>query len=229
MPGAERIREVLKGALHRLSIHCAIVAEIWKEAGLSNAPVELWPCFTESWSPTIGDPSVMGWVTVAAYGLTALLTARLAFGRGGRPERLFWILLCLLLVALTINKQLDLQSALTAFARCLSKVQGWYESRRYVQTGFILGLLAASLVFLIALILTMRRSLRRTWAAVLGVVLLTGFVAIRAVGFHHFDILIKSDISGFRINWLLELGGIGLILANTIALLVSSRKIAEAE
>lgn len=185
---------------------------------------DVWTCFDDRWSPTIGDPSVMGWVTVAAYGLTALLTAKLAVSRSGAPERFFWLMLALLLAALTVNKQLDLQSALTAFARCLSKAQGWYENRKGVQTGFILGLLAASTIFLIALGLAMRRHLRRTWLAVLGACFLTGFVAIRAVGFHHFDVLIKSDFNGIRINWLLELGGIGLILANVIALLAAGRK-----
>ena len=190
-------------------------------------PTEIWPCFQDRWSPTIGDPSVMGWVTVAAYALTAVLTARLALSDRGRPERLFWLMLCLLLAALTVNKQLDLQSALTAFARCTAKVQGWYENRKVVQTGFILALLGLSLVFLVALGIAMWRHLRRTWMAVLGLVFLTGFVAIRAVGFHHFDILIKSDFAGVRTNWLLELGGIGLILANVVALLVASREMLE--
>ena len=185
--------------------------------------IEVLTCFSDRWSPTIGDPSVMGWVTVAAYGITALLTAKLALGRSGAAEKFFWLMLAVFLAALTINKQLDLQSALTAFARCLAKAQGWYENRKWVQTGFILGLLGASLVFLVALFFGMRHHLRRTWAAILGLCFLTGFIAVRAVGFHHFDILIKSDISGIKINWLLELGGIGLILANVIVLLAAGR------
>lgn len=192
-------------------------------------PTHVWPCFQDSWSPTIGDPSLVGWFTVAAYALTAFLTARLAFGKGGRPERVFWLMLFVLLAFLTVNKQLDLQSALTALARCMAKVQGWYESRRGVQTGFILSLLGASAVFLLILAVTMWRHLRRTWMAVLGLVFLTGFVAIRAVGFHRFDVLIKSDVAGVRVNWLLELGGIALILANVVALLFISRQNAEAE
>ena len=187
-------------------------------------PTHVWPCFQNSWSPTIGDPTVMGWVTVAAYAFAAFLTARLAFGVAGRPERFFWLMLFVVLMFLTINKQLDLQSALTALARCMAKVQGWYEARRGVQTGFILALLGASAVFLLILAVGMWRHLRRTWMAVLGLVFLTGFVAIRAVGFHHFDVLIKSDVAGIRINWLLELGGIALILANAVALLFISRQ-----
>ena len=34
-------------------------------------------------------------------------------------------MLFVVLMFLTINKQLDLQSALTALARCMAKVQGW--------------------------------------------------------------------------------------------------------
>ena len=75
------------------------------------------------WRPGIGDPTFLGWVTVAAYFAAALACgrawrldrrARLAGDRSSSPT--FWLILSLLLAFLGINKQLDLQSLLTHLA-----------------------------------------------------------------------------------------------------------------
>ena len=71
------------------------------------------------WSPGIGDPSVMGWVTVALYLVAAWLCflcsrrSRVLARRasGARWEPRLWGLFALFLLALGVNKQLDLQSA----------------------------------------------------------------------------------------------------------------------
>ena len=102
-------------------------------------------CAFHGWSPGIGDPTVMGWVAVAAY-LSAAAFAGVAGTRAAFPissrrrERLFWLSLFLVLSFLAINKQLDLQSFLTALGRCLSRTQGWYDNRRDVQQDFVLAL-----------------------------------------------------------------------------------------
>ena len=102
-------------------------------------------CAFHGWSPGIGDPTVMGWVAVAAY-ISAAAVAGVASARGAFPvpnrrrERLFWLSLVLVLSCLAVNKQLDLQSLLTALGRCLSRTQGWYDSRRAVQQDFIVAL-----------------------------------------------------------------------------------------
>lgn len=180
-------------------------------------------CLTDNWSPTIGDPSLMGWITVAAYGLAALLCA-LAFRRHpvGRL-RVFGAGLTLLLILLMVNKQLDLQSALTAGARCLSQLQGWYEDRRAIQIGFILVLLLYCLGFGLFVVWVMRRHLGQIWLMLLGLILLLTFIAVRAVGFHHFDAIINARISNVRMNWVLELGGLALIAVNALWMLVTRR------
>ncbi|WP_424984348.1 hypothetical protein [Microbulbifer sp. S227A] len=173
-------------------------------------------CLNQNWSPTIGDPSVMGWVTVAVYGIAALLCA-VAFWRhpAGRL-RLFGYGLALLLVLLMANKQLDLQSALTAGARCLAQLQGWYEDRRAVQAGFIVILLLYCLGFGLLIVWTMWRHLGQVWLMLLGLIFLLAFIAVRAVGFHHFDALINAQFSNVRMNWILELGGLAMISANAL-------------
>ncbi len=56
-----------------------------------------------------------------------------------------------------MNKQLDLQSMLTAAGRCLSQLQGWYDERRVFQRDFIIGLLITAGLFLALVLWLMRR------------------------------------------------------------------------
>src|SRR5687768_5262697 len=89
--------------------------------------------YTEAnqWHPGIGDPTFMGWVTVAMYFLAALLCARAAFALPPRSlksqERVFWFFLCVVLLFLGVNKQLDLQTWLTLTGKRVAIAQGWYE------------------------------------------------------------------------------------------------------
>jgi heme/copper-type cytochrome/quinol oxidase subunit 4 len=169
-----------------------------------------------NWSPGIGDPSLMGWVTVALYFYAAYRCYRLASGKvtklvGG--ERGVWWLFTLALLALGINKQLDLQTALTEIGRILAHEQGWYDNRHVVQAEFI-GLVALlGLAAIVLLVWMTRRMPKATRLAVVGGVALVGFVAIRAASFHHFDRLIGRDFLGLRANWILEIGSIAIILA----------------
>ncbi len=168
-------------------------------------------CIAEQWSPTIGDPSVIGWLTVAAYGFAALLCLR---ARRNSHVRWFWLILALLLFALMINKQLDLQSALTASARCLSQMQGWYEDRKSVQIGFIIVVVFSGFWISLVSLWFLRKHLREVGIALIGFVTLICFVMIRAAGFHNFDAFLGAEIMSIRMNWLLELSGITLIAAN---------------
>jgi hypothetical protein len=51
------------------------------------------------------------------------------------------------------------------------------------------------------------------WLATFGTILIVGFVTIRASSFHHMDRFIDSRFLMLRWNWLLEIGGISLVLA----------------
>lgn len=180
-------------------------------------------CLTENWSPTIGDPSLMGWVTVVVYGITAVLCALAFRWQSSHRLKVFGFGLTLLLVLLMVNKQLDLQSALTTGARCLSQLQGWYEDRRAIQVGFILMVLLYCLGFGLFVVWVMWRHLGQVWLMLLGLILLLAFIAVRAVGFHHFDAFISSEISNVRMNWVLELGGLAMIAVNAIWMIFSGR------
>jgi hypothetical protein len=170
------------------------------------------------WSPGIGDPSIMGWFTVVLYFCTAYRCFALARDKNVtlvRHERSVWWLFTLALVALGINKQLDLQSALTEIGRILAREQGWYEDRRLIQAEFIslVGLLG--LASITVLIWITRRMPAATRVAVTGGAALAVFVAVRAVSFHQFDRLIGRRPLGMRLNWVFEIGGISIILVAT--------------
>lgn len=177
------------------------------------------------WRPGIGDPTLVGWLTVVVYAVAALYCIRVVRG----SERLFtqqvgrqvflWRLLALVLVLLCINKQLDLQSLLTHAARYYSKQHDLYNQRRLFQKLLVIGMLAMSVLTFITGVIIYRKVLRPNVLAMFGIVFLMAFVVIRASSFHHMDRLISTTLVGFKMNWLLELGGLVLIICNARALL----------
>ena len=85
--------------------------------------MEFFEILSRNWKPGIGDPTVMGWVTVVGYFVAAVLLLykrRLAlslFPSHWKQHR--WLLLgfALLMIALGLNKQLDLQTFMTNVGR----------------------------------------------------------------------------------------------------------------
>jgi hypothetical protein len=169
-------------------------------------------CALALWSPGLGDNHPMGWLTVAVYLAAAVTSARVAMTNaaddaGARRERVFWWISATVMLALAVNKQLDLQSLVTVIGRCHAQLAGWYDIRRSVQRLFILAVAAGGVAALGLFILLLRGILGRVWPALLGLGFVCAFVLIRAASFHHVDLLISSTAFGLRLNWLLELPG----------------------
>lgn len=162
------------------------------------------------WTPGIGDPSLFGWLTVAAYGIAAWLCWRASRG-GPRGERRLWLLFSAMLAFLCLNKQLDLQSLLTAAGRSLAKEQGWYEDRRRYQLAFIIAFAAGAVLGIAILV---RRFASARWpvrGAMVGMILLILFVVIRASSFEKMDQFISGFVGGWRVNHVMEIGGIAIV------------------
>lgn len=181
-------------------------------------------CVLNRWSPRIGDPHVTGWLTVLSYLVAALLAAALWRRLRGGGERWFWALLVVILLGLAVNKQLDLQSALTAAGKCLAHAQGWYAQRREVQAVFIVAVAAAAAVLAVLGLWHLRGRVRRNGSALLGMILVLSFVVIRALSFHHFDRFIGLKITGVSVNFLIENIGLWLIAGNAAFRLALRRK-----
>jgi hypothetical protein len=173
-----------------------------------------------NWSPGIGDPTVEGWATVVLYFLAVLSTwktanivrARERFVAG---ERYTWSAISILFVALGINKQLDLQTALTELGRVVAENQGWYDDRQIVQVRFVIGVAVICVLVTCALLVLARKSPASTWLALVGTATVLAFVFIRAASFHHIDRFLGSTILGLRWNWVLEMGGISAVIVGS--------------
>ena len=188
------------------------------------------------WSPGIGDPSVVGWVTVALYALAAILCFRCASWVkaradvvGRKLEVLLWRITAVTLCFLCINKQLDLQTAMTEFGRIVAYQQGWYAVRFKVQKAFIAvfalsGFLVLS--WLLAATWHLSRSLK---LAIIGLCFIGVFVLIRASSFHHVDVFLGKRFFDAKWNWILEIGGISVVTVAACARLLSQKTRIRAE
>ena len=170
-----------------------------------------------NWTPGIGDPTIGGWLTVALYLVASLSCWRLARRLGSADgywsrEYRAWRSISALFLALGLNKQLDLQTAFTEAGRVIAHIQGWYAQRELVQIAFIASTALTCVVAVAILLIWARQAPTSTWAALIGTTLVLGYVMIRAASFHHMDRFIGQRILGLRWNWILEIGGIGLVL-----------------
>ena len=165
-----------------------------------------------------GDASLTGWTICFGYGLAGVLCVH----RCGHVMRLgsfsvrfralaLWGLLAALLLALGLNKQLDLQTTLTRFGRALAFEQGWYQHRRVVQALVIGGLGLAAATATIWMLWKTRQASRRARVAVLGATALVMFVVLRAISFHHLDALLGMDLIGTPLHAMLEISGIACV------------------
>lgn len=191
-----------------------------------------------TWTPGIGDPTFLGWFTVLAYFLCAYLCLKAFMAEKSGPSRPYlvailalhrvvrkhwpnvptparraglWLFLFTVMVALGINKQLDLQSLFTDVGRVIAREQGWYQGRRVVQVAFILALLGAGSAGLFVLWFITQGSLADFRLSFMGLAFLVCFVVVRAASFHNMDEFIGTSFAGLQMNGLLELSGIGLI------------------
>lgn len=162
-----------------------------------------------------GDPTALGWLTVIAYACAAglCLAARHAARidndtTGFNWRSLFWSSLALMLVALGLNKQLDLQTLLIAWTRDISKRQGWYEHRRPAQIIAVVLVTIGWVVLMGCLTWLAHRAWRQYALALFGVGLLAGFVVLRMAYFEKMDDFVGVSLRASRGRWVLELGGI---------------------
>jgi hypothetical protein len=145
-------------------------------------------------------------------GAVSICLNYLLAGAHAAQERHTWRAMSALFLALGINKQLDIQSALTEVGRILAVSEGWYQQRQAVQLASIIFVAALCAVTVIVLLIWARHAPVATWLALIGTTLVFGFVLIRAASFHHMDRFIGERILGFRWNWILEMGGISLAI-----------------
>lgn len=176
-----------------------------------------------AWSPGIGDPTPGGWITVLLYICAAWACYRVTRRAGhlhrtlSHHERLVWDALLAGMVLLGINKQLDIQSALTEIARKAAHSHGWYEGRQQYQEAFLAAMPVVGATAFAAMVVLAWGAPRSTWLACAGTAGLIVFVAIRAVSFHAVDEALSRNLAGLSLNWILEMGSLTAIIVGATA------------
>ncbi len=184
-------------------------------------------CAAEAWAPGFGDRDTYGYVMTIVHLVAAALAVAVALkgpfrSRSPSTERWLWGIGATVLVVLAINKQLDLQSMLVSAARCVARGEGWYEARREYQTEVILGLVIAAAIIVPLLIVLLRKAVPGNLAFVLAMSALVTFVLLRAISFHHLDILFGTNVLSFRLHRWIE------VLALVSVILVAGLRLAKA-
>lgn len=199
--------------MHPHAIHQAVISS-------SLAVVE-----NGHWSPGISDPTAMGLVVFVFYfggAAVCLFRARRCF-RTPELRRVafrFWLFCGIALFLFGVNKQLDLHQLITQYGRDWARADGWYEDRRAIQSIFIKCLAGAAAVALLAIIWALRGMPLRFYIALIGLMFLGFYVLVRAASFHHVDQFLGLGTEGFRLAWLVELGGIAI---TTVAAMLPHR------
>lgn len=172
--------------------------------------------------PLSHDPTLPGWLTAIAYAAAcwfAASAARAAQHRGqaGWTAAAFWSGTALFMAFLALNKQLDLQTAVTDIIRRQAKAGGWYGQRREYQMLFITGMALVGLGASGALAWWVRGEPRPVKMGALGLMLTMAFVTVRAASFHHHDVMGRIEFAGLRAHVLLEWSCIALVAASAAA------------
>ena len=176
------------------------------------------------WEIGIGDPTPQGWITVGAYAVSAYLCWRAYIGRReSELQQKGWLQIAVLLVALGINKQLDMQSLLTQEARVLLYQLNIYQYKRELQILFIVVFTVFAFGLAIKMLTTTKSYRQGMKIACVGVATVMSFVASRAASFHHIDALLGVSFGGMSFNFLAEMTGICIIAAGALIQLKNLR------
>ena len=184
------------------------MANVWQDA-FSSA----WP----QWEAVIRHIGWHSMLAAAGYALAAMLCCASGFAsrrdgdRGGA-----WFLAAGLLALIGVNALVRVDLLAIFVLREVARAQGWYEQRRDSQ---LLALGALAVAGMLALG-WQRTRLQAVWSrcatTVLGVCLLVGVAALRAISYHDIDRAFDVHLLGLSTGRLLEFTGLGLTAAGTL-------------
>ncbi len=169
-------------------------------------------CLAQSWNPHWSDADFLGVTLTFLYVTAALMTtyAALQVWVSGSPRsgRWLWTLAAVCLILLAINKQLDVQTFFTQTGRCVARAEGWYGERRSFQEVATLGIFTVATFVGATLMVTSRRG---NGLMIAGLGLLTTYVALHVLSFHHMDSLLKTPLFGLGLARIIELSSLLVI------------------
>jgi hypothetical protein len=170
------------------------------------------------------DPTFFGWLTTGAYAATAatcLCAALLARSRREESRRasrrvsrwplLAWFVLALGIALLGLNKQLDLQTAVTDRLRLWAERGEWYGHRRILQAGFVIAAFCITAGVLGLLFRSIGLRSRSGWCTFAGLGLLAVYLLLRIADIERMDQWLGTSLSAPFLSAACEWAGLTLV------------------
>jgi hypothetical protein len=163
-------------------------------------------------------PSLGSWITVALYFWGAYSCRATAIRlRVGSLETLAWTAVAALLALLGVSELVQLQPAITNFGRSIAIDEGWYWRRHGIQAAFTKIGAALTVVFSLGLFVFARRTSLECAIALACVVMIFGYIFVRAVSLHQVDALLLRTTFGLHWNRIPEFAGSVIILLSSLS------------
>lgn len=178
-----------------------------------------------------GHLTWLGWMTFVLYLAAALLcfrTAKPCRSRETAGEGRVWSWLGVILAALGLNKPVDLQTLLIELGRHVAGDENLRAGSARLHVLFFLGFALVFIVLIVAVIIRgrtqMARFVRRQPLAAGGCVLICIYIVIRAVSITRMDLMLGFNFERIPFLWLLEAGGLALIIIQALQLEIRKQK-----
>jgi hypothetical protein len=120
--------------------------------------------------------------------------------------------IAIVFLILGLCRELDIQSTITDYWRTVARYQGWYGDRRSFQPVMIIAIGVGSMVGAIVLMRSLPGLSPFAQLASVGTFILMAYIAVRAVSFHHVDVLARQTFLGLRLSWFMEFAGILVVI-----------------
>jgi hypothetical protein len=131
------------------------------------------------------------------------------------PRAFWWVIVCIL-VLIGIGSLTNLPRYITTFGRNIAYDYGWYRVRRPFQTLGIVGVLLASMFFVVRMRSQFQRLRAPEWLALLAMGALFNLIIVRAISLHYVDSLFRKQVFDLRIDKFLELLILLCIIATSL-------------
>jgi hypothetical protein len=173
---------------------------------------------TFRWTFGIGDPSLEGWLICILY-LTATILSYKKYSILKSQKRLIfksWGFISLILLFLSLNKQLDFQTIVSDIGRTIAVNLDLMEQRHIFKRVFIITVALSGIAFIINFrknIFHLKKSHPLTFV---GLTALVCFIFLRATSFHIFSDSFNHLLEFFYFFEALELSSLITILTSIL-------------
>lgn len=160
----------------------------------------------------IDVPSSLGLFAGVGYA-AAILTAALAAMKSSKTSR-YWIATSFILMALLGVRMLELQVQVAEFGREVARQAGIYSDRGTMQTAIMISITAALIAGAASALVRFRQMLPAHKVAGVGLLVIVGLNAARAVSLHSVDALLRRAIGPLNLGLAIEIAGLAVVLAS---------------